>query len=86
MENKNITIECIARGDPLPEIVFIKVGSDNTYKTGVNTLDPRVSVEASNDGSGIGGEPDSAVAKLSISSATRSDDGLYKCYAENSGN
>ncbi|XP_065564495.1 fasciclin-2-like isoform X2 [Artemia franciscana] len=84
VENKNITIECIARGDPLPEIVFIKVGSDNTYKTGVNTLDPRVSVEASNDGSGIGGEPDSAVAKLSISSATRSDDGLYKCYAKNS--
>ncbi|XP_065563169.1 fasciclin-2-like isoform X3 [Artemia franciscana] len=85
VQNKDITIECIARGDPLPEIVFLKEGSDNTYKIGVNTLDPRVSVEASIGGSGIGGEPDSAVARLSISGATRSDDGLYKCYAENSG-
>ncbi|XP_065557677.1 fasciclin-2-like [Artemia franciscana] len=85
VENKDITIECIARGDPLPEIVFLKEGSDNTYKIVVNTLDPRVSVEASNRSSDIGGEPDSAVAKLSISGATRSDDGLYKCRAENSG-
>ncbi|XP_065563212.1 fasciclin-2-like [Artemia franciscana] len=84
VENKDITIECIARGDPLPEIVFLKEGSDNTYKIVVNTLDPRVSVEASNRSSDIGGEPDSAVAKLSISGATRSDDGLYKCRAENS--
>ncbi|XP_050443303.1 fasciclin-2 isoform X2 [Adelges cooleyi] len=74
--NTEARMRCSANGNPLPSIVFRRVGTDVVIKTGIE--DYRVSVEHDT-------VRDVATATLVIKHLNRTDDGLYTCMASNKG-
>ncbi|XP_025420023.1 fasciclin-2-like isoform X1 [Sipha flava] len=69
-------ITCTANGNPLPSIMFRRVGTNVVIKSGIN--DYRISVEHDT-------ARDQATATLVIKHLNRTDDGLYTCIASNKG-
>ncbi|XP_050547079.1 fasciclin-2-like isoform X1 [Daktulosphaira vitifoliae] len=74
--DREARIQCMANGNPLPSIVFRRVGTDVVIKTGIE--DYRISVEHNT-------VRDVATATLVIKHLNRTDDGLYTCIASNKG-
>jgi len=74
--NTEARVKCSANGNPLPSIMFKRVGSNVVIKPGIE--DYRISVEHDTMG-------DLATATLVIKHLNRSDDGLYTCIALNKG-
>ncbi|XP_050056028.1 fasciclin-2 isoform X4 [Aphis gossypii] len=74
--NTEARVKCSANGNPLPSIMFRRVGTNVVIKPGIE--DYRISVEHDTMG-------DLATATLVIKHLNRSDDGLYTCIASNKG-
>ncbi|XP_015370369.1 PREDICTED: fasciclin-2-like [Diuraphis noxia] len=74
--NTEARVKCTANGNPLPSIMFRRVGTNVVIKSGIE--DYRISVEHDTVG-------DLATATLVIKHLNRSDDGLYTCIALNKG-
>lgn len=74
--NTEARVRCTANGNPLPSIVFRRVGTNVVIKPGIE--DYRISVEHDT-------ARDVATATLAIKHLNRSDDGLYTCIASNKG-
>ena len=69
------TMTCKAKGDPLPEMAFLKEGSLTPY---VSVYDDRIAVQTETFA-------DHVEATLTIRDLNRADDGLYACIATNPG-
>ncbi|XP_044749607.1 fasciclin-2 isoform X2 [Coccinella septempunctata] len=71
-------IICKANGRPPPKVVFQKLSNKEPFEFGKQTKDKRINLDQT-----IITEKGESMSTLVISNLNRSDDGLYRCIAEN---